>query len=237
MAKKKIMIIVPSRSEGTGRENNVLRFIESWRKHSDGLSDLCIGLDSDDAHNYKNVPNGRNIIQFVSERQRMVPTLNKIALYFAKSYEMIAFFGDDHIIKSQWEYEFFLQHKKQNSLSISYGNDLLQGQRLPTAVCLSSSIIKELGYMVPPNLVHLFADNFWLDMGNELGCLNYYPNVIFEHLHPDAQKAESDVRYVDANSTFNYDMQQYADYKNSGNFTTDIEKLKSLKKSLCTDKI
>jgi len=50
--KKEILIIVPSRSNGSRRENNVDRFIENWLQYTEGYSDLLISLDEDDEHYY-----------------------------------------------------------------------------------------------------------------------------------------------------------------------------------------
>ena len=50
--KKKILIIVPSRSGNSKRYPNVDRFIENWKINTQGLSNLCIALDDDDEHKY-----------------------------------------------------------------------------------------------------------------------------------------------------------------------------------------
>lgn len=39
-----------------------------------------------------------------------------------------------------------------------------------------------------------------MQLGNDLGCLSYLPDVIIEHLHPGAGKAEWDERYAAVNS-------------------------------------
>jgi hypothetical protein len=220
---KKILIIVPSRSVGNGRELNVKRFIDNWKTHTEGLSDLCIALDDDDEHFY---PKESGVIYEINPRLRMIPTLNLVASKFCNQYEMIAFFGDDHIIKSKWESKFLNQNNFLDGWAICYGNDLLQGAKLPTAVCLSSNYIKTLGFMCPNFLIHLFADNFWLDLGNSLETLFYYNDIIFEHIHPEAGKTNSDPNYIESNSHFSVDQKRYEEYISSGSFNADIEKIK-----------
>ena len=223
--KKEILIIVPSRSGDSERYPNVDRFIENWKANSEGLSDLCIALDDDDDYKY---PRRDGVLYEVNPRVRMIPTLNHVATKYKDSYKYIAFFGDDHVIKSNWESDFIAFFKSNNNIGIAYGNDLLQGERLPTAVCLTSNIVDALGYMVPTNLIHMYADNFWLDLGQELGIIKYFDHVIFEHIHPDNGKATRDSQYADAASVAPYDQQQYLLYTQSQQRITDINKLRQL---------
>ena len=223
--KKEILIIVPSRSVNSVRYTNVDRFIENWKLFSNGNSDLCIALDDDDEHKY---PRRDGILYEVNPRIRMIPTLNQIAIKYSNQYKYIAFFGDDHVIRTQWELKFIEFFIKNNGVGIAYGNDLLQGQRLPTAVCLTSNIISSLGYMVPKNLIHMYADNFWLDLGESLNIIKYFDDVIFEHIHPDNGKAVRDSQYIDAASVAHYDQMQYYAYIQSEQYTYDLNKIKEI---------
>jgi hypothetical protein len=223
--KNEILIIVPSRSGDSVRYPNVDRFIENWKIHSEGYSDLCIALDDDDDYKY---PRRDDIIYEVNPRVRMIPTLNQVSMKYKDQYKYIAFFGDDHVIQSKWESEFIEFFKSNNNVGIVYGNDLLQGERLPTAVCLTSNIVDALGYMVPTNLVHMYADNFWLDLGRELNIIKYFNHIIFEHIHPDNGKAVRDSQYDDAASVASYDQQQYQLYIQSEQRIIDINKIKEL---------
>jgi hypothetical protein len=224
MNKKKILVIVPSRSQGNEREKNVDRFIDAWKQHSEGLSDIAIALDPDDEHYYTR---RKEAIYFVnSSRERMIPTLNKCANAFAKEYEMIAFFGDDHLIRTNWESEMYQANQDCGGYGIFYGDDLLQRSALATAVCLDARIVQTLGYIAPPMLTHLFADNFWMDLGAELGTLRYFPDVIFEHLHPHLEKTRLDEMYVESNSFFAEDEKKYTDYKSNGEFEKAVEMVK-----------
>jgi 2-polyprenyl-3-methyl-5-hydroxy-6-metoxy-1,4-benzoquinol methylase len=222
---KEILIILPSRSGDSVRYPNVDRFIENWKLHTEGLSDLCVALDDDDDHQY---PRRDGIIYEVNPRIRMIPTLNQIAVKYKDQYKYIAFFGDDHIIQTKWETIFIEYFVSNNGVGIAYGNDLLQGAKLPTAVCLTSNIVTALGYMVPKNLLHMYADNFWLDLGNSLNIIKYFDNIIFEHVHPDNGKAERDSQYIDAANVAPYDQAQYQLYVNSNQLAYDIDKVKLL---------
>ncbi len=223
--KKEILVIVPSRSGNSVRYPNVDRFIENWKINTEGFSDLCIALDDDDNHQY---PIREGVIYEVNPRIRMIPTLNQIAVKYKDSYKYIAFFGDDHVIQTKWESKFIEFFNENNGVGVAYGNDLLQGAKLPTAVCLTSNIVDALGFMVPTNLVHMYADNFWLDLGNSCGIIKYFDDVTFEHIHPDNGKAVRDSQYVDAASVAGYDQQQYSLYKSSIEFFNDCNKVNDL---------
>ena len=81
--KKEILIILPSRSNGSGRETNVERFIDSWRKYSEGQSDLCVLLDDDDDFRYRRHSDVKYV---VNPNMRFVPKVNKAALEFKDHY-------------------------------------------------------------------------------------------------------------------------------------------------------
>ena len=53
--------------------------------------------------------------------------------------------------------------------------------------------------MTFPGCIHLFFDNFVKQLGLDLEYLKYLPDVIIEHLHPVAGKAEMDEGYARVN--------------------------------------
>jgi hypothetical protein len=224
--KKEILIVVPSRSNGNNRENNVSRFIDAWEKNTEGYSDVLISIDEDDEHYY---PRDPRALYTIDPNVRFAPKMNRAALRFKNEYKAIAFFGDDHLIKNTWETEFLDYFEKNNGVGIAYGNDLLQFDKLPTAVCITTNIINELGYMIPTQLQHMYADNFWLDLGKATSTIKYFPHIIFEHLHPDIGKAVRDTQYNHAAAVAGSDQYEYNLYLNNGQFQNDINKINILK--------
>jgi hypothetical protein len=81
--------------------------------------------------------------------------------------------------------------------------------------------------MVPKNLIHMYADNFWKDLGKNLNIIKYFNEVIFEHLHPDNGKALNDTQYEESSSVFSIDRQEYDKYINV-QFEIDVQKVKEL---------
>jgi hypothetical protein len=137
----------------------------------------------------------------------MCGTLNAAAVEQAGNYKYIGFLGDDHRPRTVgWDDKVIASLENHN---VVYGNDLLQGENLPTAVFLRSEIIQKLGFMAPPTLVHLYLDNFWLELGKAT-TIEYLPDVIIEHLHPFAGKAEWSDSYREVNDQALYDRDQQA---------------------------
>jgi hypothetical protein len=54
--------------------------------------------------------------------------------------------------------------------------------------------------MALPGLVHLYVDNAWLELGRAAGVLGYLPDIVIEHMHPGAGKADWDAGYAEANA-------------------------------------
>jgi hypothetical protein len=79
---------------------------------------------------------------------------------------------------------------------------------------VSSPLIRGLGYMVPPGLVHLYLDDFWKQLGTDIGRLSYYPEVIIEHMHPVAGKAPYDPGYTFSldSALMNADRRRYEEF-------------------------
>lgn len=121
--------------------------------------------------------------------------LNWAAIRYAEVYENVGFMGDDHLPRTVgWDTEMI---GELDSLEprLAYGNDLLQGANLPTAVFMQSRMIRAIGVMAPQVMRHLYLDNFWKELGERTGGLRYRDDVVIEHLHPVAGKAEWDERY------------------------------------------
>jgi hypothetical protein len=205
-----LLVIVPSR----GRPENVAQLLESWKATVAGDSALLVVTDLDDpdleryAEAYRKFPptsgSGRAQALVHEPRERLGPTLNRHSGTYASEYFAIGFMGDDHRPRTPGWDERMVAALREMGTGIVYGNDLFQREALPTAVVMTSDIIRTLGYMVPPGLIHLFMDNFWLGLGQALGCIRYLDDVVIEHLHPLARSAEWDAGYREVNSQAMY---------------------------------
>ncbi|MER7487970.1 hypothetical protein ABTY20_19090 [Streptomyces sp. NPDC126497] len=131
----------------------------------------------------------------------MTAALNYAANVLADEYAALGFMGDDHLPRTAGWDAHVLGALAGPGPAVVYGNDLLQGEALPTAAFMPSRLVRALGFMAPPVLRHLYVDNFWLELGRTLGALRYLPDVVIEHLHPAAGKAAMDERYAAVNAT------------------------------------
>lgn len=191
-----LLLIVPTR----GRPNNVHKFEDAFSATTTDSPDvqLLFAIDDDDPVAYPLLMDLRaDYIE--GPRVRMGPTLNKVALDNVDNYHVIGFAGDDHRLRTpSWDQRIL---EVIGDKGIVYGNDLLQGATLPTAVFITSNIVKELGYFCLPGALHLFLDNYWKALGEIAGCLTYLDDVIIEHVHPVAGKAEWDEGYIANNAS------------------------------------
>jgi len=211
---KGMLFIVPSRN----RPHNVRDLIEEWCEVTYD-ADLLIAVDNDDPmlDRYKEVEqefadDALGILPFYyGPRKRLGPTLNYLAVEYSEYYWAIGFMGDDHRPRTAgWDVAY------KNTLvdlgsGFVYGNDLLQGENIPTQIAITSDIIGAMGYMVPPKCTHLYFDNMWKILGKELGRIKYLPDVIVEHMHPIAGKADVDDGYVEVNSPqmYAHDLEEF----------------------------
>lgn len=151
-------------------------------------------------------------------RLRCVGTLNKVVptLVDSGKYDIIGFMGDDHRPRTHnFDKKIESALADETGYAIAYGDDLLQGQNLPTAAWIRTDLIKSLGAFVPPKLKHLYFDDTHKTIGTELGVLIYLPEVVIEHMHPAAGKAEWSDQYRELNShaMYDHDSKEFARWK------------------------
>lgn len=216
-----LLVIVPSR----GRPQNIARLLQAW-KDTGAEADLEVAIDSDDPCLDEYLSLDGDVT--VGLRQGMVGTLNGRARVAATYATYLGFMGDDHCPRTPGWDKTICAELAALGTGFVYGNDLFQRTALPTAVFLTSDIVRALGYMVPPVLSHMYADNAWRDWGNAIGRLHYLPDVIVEHVHPQAGKAPMDAGYEHVWPLMQRDADAYAAYKADGRFQADVDKLRGL---------
>lgn len=202
------LVILPTR----GRPEKARECLLALKEHS-VISDFVIGIDDDDATDYMRYP-VEGVTYEINPRLRMNGTLNLLVNKYADKYESIYFLGDDHLVRTPGWDEKLYAPIKEKGYGVSYGNDLFQGENLPTAVMQSSNLVQHLGYFSPPKLIHLYMDNYWKLLGQTIGALFYHDDVVIEHMHYLAGKSEEDAGYQEVNSgpTYTHDRQVFMDY-------------------------
>lgn len=225
-----LVVIVPSR----GRPQAAIELSQAFAETCTADTRLVFAVDDDDPTRgdycvdlaaYR----GASVV-LIENPTNMVGALNRAASIFAdESAFAIGFMGDDHRPRTVgWDKE-YLDALREVGTGIVYGDDLYQGDKLPTQCAMTADIIRTLGYMCPPNLRHMYVDNFWMDLGSQADCLYHLPDVVIEHMHPVAGKADWDEGHTRVNAREVYDADALA-YEKYGNerFAEDLDKVRAL---------
>lgn len=219
---KDLLAIIPTR----GRPESVQRFADAFYENSDGNADLIFGIDDDDETVY---PEG--LTYSVNPRARFSGTLNNVS---AKNPDYFAYFaaGDDHLIETPHFDTVILDNLHTLGTGFVYGPDGLMNEYLPTFGAMTGDVIKALGYMSLPELIHLYVDNWWKDLFGTIGKLKYDPNLRVSHLHPSGGFTEWDDQYKEVNDPemYKHDSEAYEEYKRT-RFASDVQKLQNLAKA------
>lgn len=218
----RMLTIIPTR----GRNDNAIRLFEAINATAD-FTEVVFAIDADDVKTYNGlmaeVAGLNNVKVVIAKQMGLNGTLNHWGSWFASDYDYICSMGDDVIPRTGgWDTK--LCEALGDKPGIAYGNDLYQGENLPTHPVISSSIVRALGYVAPPALNHLFLDNYWLAMGQALGNLKYLPDVILEHMHYVNGKAPHDERYAAVNGPEKHNRDQgiFAEYM-ATQFADDVQ--------------
>lgn len=217
-----MVIIVPTRSAGGTRVKTLDRLLESWSFYYN-TADVVIAIDNDEKDIYP-IETHENIQYVFVPRMSYCEKLNYVVKDYVDDYKVIGHLSDDHTFNTEFEKP-IMHFVGKRSMGVCYGNDLLQGENLPTAPFISSNIIKGLGFMCPPGLKHMYVDNFWKDLGIRLDCLQYFPDIITEHMHWSAGKSVQDDQYKEVNDLMERDRTFFDAYRNH-QMGIDIERVK-----------
>jgi hypothetical protein len=212
------LVICPSR----GRPGNIAELIECWEL-TGAVADLlvCVDLDDPFLEEYFALAQGRATV-ISGLRKSLTGWINFAAV--DADYDIIGMIGDDVRPRTYgWDVKV---SDAMRRYGIVYGNDLHQRHKLPTHPFLDAELVRRLGWMAPPSIVHLYIDNYWKALGDRLGTLTYIPGVILEHMHPHAGKADMDDGYREVNSRAAYrrDKAAFEAYM-TDEFEHDVERL------------
>jgi hypothetical protein len=225
-------ILVPSR----GRPDNIAALLTACEQ-TFIESPVFIICDDDDVKlpAYRAVIEERQqkgdytLLIFQRSSRGMAAPLNKAVqkLLRERNFTHFAFLGDDHRPQTvRWDQAWI--DILEGIGGLVYGDDLLQRENLPTAVGMHGRIARELDGMVPPGFIHLYLDNFWKRLGEDIGRLTYLPDCIIEHCHPLVGKAEVDEGYVRVNAADVYELdgQRFNEYMASREYQNLLVRVK-----------
>jgi len=199
---RELLTICPSRS----RPERLSKMLKSFNETS-LISDLLICLDYDDPLVDEYEETEHTVI--IQERMTITNILNK-AFKDYPDYKYYHITNDDVVYRTKdWDYRLteILKIKKGG---ISYGNDLLSGGANPAHPCIDGRLVRALGWLQMPTLIHLYGDTVWKHIGHSIGKLFYLQDVIIEHETWMNLKADMDEVYKRTNNADMYKKDQEA---------------------------
>lgn len=228
-----LTVIVPSRA----RPDAAAALIETFQQTCTADTHLLFAVDDNDPtlDVYRNLADQDwvDVLAAGGEPKNMVTALNSAAEHVvALGPFAVGFMGDDHRPRTRGWDAAYVGALRELGTGIVFGDDLLQGGRLPTQCAMTTDIPRELGYMSPTTLVHMYVDNFWLSLGRQAQCIQYMPTVIVEHVHPAAGKVEWDEGHKRVNQPGIYakDERAFSEYCQTS-LADDVKKVRVLRES------
>lgn len=187
----RLLVICPSR----GRPNQLNAALDSAiNNQSTNKCDYIVALDDDDEQNYVR----RTDVQYViyPRGTSCVIICNEIALQYIDQYICMITYADDVRMNTVgWDQIVLDKFIARNGWAIIYGSDGFHGPTLATHSFMGSKIVKALGWILMPRLIHLWADHVVMDIGSRLQVIEYVPDLLMEHLHHTAGKSPMDDTY------------------------------------------
>lgn len=126
----------------------------------------------------------------------ITPIINKI-FRDNPGYEWYTVTNDDFVFRTEgWD----VMMMKEKGLH--YGNDLFQGESLPTCYMVHGEIAHSLGWVQCPMCDHLYSDLIWLNLAKMAQCLYYHSDVVIEHVHYENNKREKEESDFKVNNAY-----------------------------------
>jgi hypothetical protein len=201
----RLAVIVPSR----GRPEAMRELLATFEETCTADTRIICRVDDDDPM----LPGYREAVPYhlyCGPRIGLGASINEMALARIDQDDVIGFMGDDHRPRTHgWDAR-VLEEITAEPLAVVYGDDLLQGRNLATHVFMSSDLVRKVGYFNPPGVGHMYIDNYWMALGLNLGTMRFMEDVVIEHMHPMAGKADWDQGYRDVNAPTVYDRDRRA---------------------------
>lgn len=223
MKKNKILVILPTKN----RLEDFKIFADSWVKTTEGKSDVVVAINFDDT-TYDDILSDYPFIYERVSPSNVLSILNTVATKYSKEYKYVSFIEDDcNFVTEGWETSFINKLEEIGDYGIVWGNDLVNRDYIVGIPFMDSKIVDVLGYMSPPEIKYLWPDHFWKQLGQDLGTLFYFSDIIVEHRHYSTGKRQKDEISDTVDSNLYIDRTGYIENYLVFRYNSDLEKLRN----------
>lgn len=171
-----LLIATPSR----GRPWHLQRLMNAMRDTCRLRTTIAVAVDEDDPRldDYKQL----GIADLMTgPRDTLTSLTNKLVLDRLDNYRFVASLGDDHVPRTTgWDRELCGSIDAMGGTGFAYAD----GSRwvIPEAIVVSSDIVRALGWLANPRMMHYKIDDTWLELGLQARCIAYRHDVLVEHM-------------------------------------------------------
>ncbi len=233
-----LVVLVPSR----GRPGNVARLIEACAATCRADTRLWFGFDDNDPQLGANraAAQAAQLRTGVATRYTIGPRhglavwtndLASMALRWFPDAVALCSLGDDHVPETDGWDEQLLGALAKMGGGWAYPWD---GRRddIAEAVAVSTSIMRDLGWMALPKLHHWCIDNAWTTLAKAVGRLEYLEHVRVPHRHPHnpiaSLRVVPDATYEEARWSYDLDKRRYLHWRDQGGLAADAAKVREI---------
>ncbi len=194
-----LSIIVPTRQR-VDSINRLFDSIESTVEVVDRL-EVVLYIDNDDYDTQVIERPMLNLVKLIGKRTNMGEMTRQC--YEASSSHYILLLNDDTVCRTKgWDTRILRAFDKYpDGIALVWCNDLFRGSAIPNFPALSKNLCELMGGICPVDYSRDYIDTHLLDIFKKLHGLGHYrleylQDVIIEHLHHEAGKAEIDNTYI-----------------------------------------
>ena len=203
------------------RPENLNRFIEAYKNTEASEPVLLLIDENDDSYDHMPVPDQFTVHRITpgccASRRANIPYV----IYPDEPY--YAIMGDDVVPKTKhWDR---ILKERAGRWKIAYCADGIQNQRLATHPFIGGDLVRAMGFVEEPSMGDWFADNCRMDIGMELGLLDYVEEVQFDHRHFITGKAPEDETYKKQRD-HDKDREAYHKWRFFGGFAETVTRIK-----------
>jgi len=199
--------VVLSMCSSRGRPARCAEMVESFLATRRGPACLWVYVDEAEIDHYRDLMQTHNaadngVMIVAGPYKTMIQVFNDFSKAPADYYHEV---NDDHVfITPGWD--LLLSAALRGRVGMAYP----RLRHLPSSLMMSGELVRRLGYFAYPAFTHSFVDNFFVELGEAIGCMVEVPECIIEHRHWSFGMAPMDAVYEHVVATQNSDANRAA---------------------------